>query len=208
MAVSVAAAGMPMEGDSEAPIIYQNNNLLHEEYDQSSSDTATEMELLPDSYTQMQPSELEERLRGYEILHARRVNLSATDDEMLSIERYSPESASAGEITTPINHDSRTSPSQSPGRSRWLWGGLLACIHPVAAYLRKDLGPQVKKDKWEIPFADIRELEFIGSGSQGAVFVGEYRGDKVAVKKVKDPSYCEEIRHLRKLKHPNIVVFK
>lgn len=84
----------------------------------------------------------------------------------------------------------------------------MSCLHPVSVYLRKEQAPPVKKDPWEIPFADIRELYFIGSGSQGAVFVGEYKGEKVAVKKVKDPSYCEGIRHLRKLKHPNIVVFR
>lgn len=56
-----------------------------------------------------------------------------------------------------------------------------------------------KREDGEITFADIRELDFIGSGSQGAVFVGEYLREKVAVKKVKDVTYCQEAVHMRKL---------
>lgn len=89
-----------------------------------------------------------------------------------------------------------------------LWDGFIACINPLVGTFKKDKHASSKEDEWEIPFADIRELDFIGSGSQGAVFVGEYLREKVAVKKVKNVSYCEEARHLRKLRHPNIVKFK
>lgn len=101
-------------------------------------------------------------------------------------------------------------PLPAPARARRpsLWDGFISCINPLMGTFKKDKRPSEKKDVWEIPFADIRELNFIGSGSQGAVFVGEYLRDKVAVKKMKDVSYCQEARHLRKLHHPNIVKFK
>ena len=62
-------------------------------------------------------------------------------------------------------------------------------------------------DDWEIPFENISELEWLGAGAQGAVFVGKYMGEIVAVKKVKEEIETD-IRHLRKLNHPNIVQFK
>ena len=62
-------------------------------------------------------------------------------------------------------------------------------------------------DDWEIPFEAIQELQWLGSGAQGAVFMGKYKGEQVAVKKVKE-EYETDIKHLRKLNHPNIVLFK
>ena len=47
----------------------------------------------------------------------------------------------------------------------------------------------------------------MGSGAQGAVFVGRWRNEQVAVKKVKDVEETN-IHHLRKLNHPNIVQFR
>ncbi len=91
-----------------------------------------------------------------------------------------------------------------------IWGGFMSCINPVFSILRKEKRGHVggREDDWEIPFADIRELEFIGSGGQGAVFVGEYLGEKCAVKKVKDVKYCQEAMRMRKLNHPNVVKFR
>lgn len=40
----------------------------------------------------------------------------------------------------------------------------------------------------------------------GTVFSGIYRGKEVAVKKVNDPKQTD-IKHLRKLEHPNIIAF-
>lgn len=58
-----------------------------------------------------------------------------------------------------------------------------------------------------MPFENVSELKWIGSGAQGNVFSGKLDGAIVAVKKVKDP--CEtDIKHLRKLDHQNIVKFK
>ena len=62
-------------------------------------------------------------------------------------------------------------------------------------------------DDWEIPFEAIQELQWLGSGAQGAVFMGKYKGEQVAVKKVKE-EFETDIKHLRKLNHPNIVLFK
>lgn len=62
-------------------------------------------------------------------------------------------------------------------------------------------------DDWEIDFNDISEMQWLASGAQGAVFRGKLNNEVVAVKKVKDPKETD-IRHLRKLNHPNIVQFK
>lgn len=51
------------------------------------------------------------------------------------------------------------------------------------------------------------DLQWVGSGAQGAVFLGRFHGEEVAVKKVRDLKETD-IKHLRKLKHPNIITFK
>jgi len=50
-------------------------------------------------------------------------------------------------------------------------------------------------------------LQWLGSGAQGAVFSGKLKNEIVAVKKVREQKETD-IRHLRKLNHPNIVQFK
>lgn len=62
-------------------------------------------------------------------------------------------------------------------------------------------------DEWEIPFENIQDLQWVGSGAQGAVFLGELDGELVAVKKVREKEETD-IKHLRHLRHPNIVTFK
>lgn len=62
-------------------------------------------------------------------------------------------------------------------------------------------------DPWEVPFEEILDLQWVGSGAQGAVFLGRFHGEEVAVKKVRDLKETD-IKHLRKLKHPNIITFK
>ena len=64
-----------------------------------------------------------------------------------------------------------------------------------------------RTDDWDIPFENISDLQWLGSGAQGAVFLGTLNTDKVAVKKVRDIKETD-IRHLRKLNHPNIISFK
>jgi len=60
---------------------------------------------------------------------------------------------------------------------------------------------------WEIPFELISDLQWLGSGAQGAVFLGRLNDEQVAVKKVRNASETD-IVHLRKLCHPNIIKFK
>lgn len=62
-------------------------------------------------------------------------------------------------------------------------------------------------DTWEVPFEEISELQWLGSGAQGAVFLGKFRAEEVAIKKVREQNETD-IKHLRKLKHPNIIAFK
>jgi len=65
----------------------------------------------------------------------------------------------------------------------------------------------VSVDDWEIPFENISDLQWLGSGAQGAVFLGKLKGDLVAIKKLRDKRETD-IRHLRKLNHPNVISFK
>nr|CAD7201353.1 unnamed protein product [Timema douglasi] len=68
-----------------------------------------------------------------------------------------------------------------------------------------DWGPN--PDNWEIAFETIKNLQWLGSGAQGAVFSGILDGKVVAVKKVREQKETD-IHHLRKLNHPNIVQFR
>lgn len=62
-------------------------------------------------------------------------------------------------------------------------------------------------DNWDILFESISDLQWLGSGAQGAVFSGKLKNEIVAVKKVREQKETD-IRHLRKLNHPNIVQFR
>lgn len=92
--------------------------------------------------------------------------------------------------------------------------GFWACLSPVTALWKGreahgKVGEAGESDcGFEIAFTDIKVLDLVGSGAQGAVFGGVYRGENVAVKKVKDRSYCNEICQLRKLSHRNIIQFR
>lgn len=130
-----------------------------------------------------QPSQIEEKLQNYRLL--------SNDDGAQQADN------SAAAMTNIAS-------SRAPRRAS-IWNGMVACLSPVVGYFKKEKQPKPKQDEWEIDFADISELDFIGSGAQGAVFAGEYLGKKVAIKKVKDPKYCDEAYNLRKLDHPNIV---
>uniref|UniRef100_A0A8C7H7L8 mitogen-activated protein kinase kinase kinase n=1 Tax=Oncorhynchus kisutch TaxID=8019 RepID=A0A8C7H7L8_ONCKI len=88
--------------------------------------------------------------------------------------------------------------------------GLFGCLKPVWTMIGKAYSTEHKhnlEELWEVPFEDISELQWVGSGAQGAVFLGKLHGQEVAVKKVRDIKETD-IRHLRKLKHPNIITFK
>ncbi|XP_032732520.1 mitogen-activated protein kinase kinase kinase 12 isoform X2 [Lontra canadensis] len=88
--------------------------------------------------------------------------------------------------------------------------GLFGCLRPVWTMIGKAYSTEHKQqqeDLWEVPFEEILELQWVGSGAQGAVFLGRFHGEEVAVKKVRDLKETD-IKHLRKLKHPNIITFK
>lgn len=89
--------------------------------------------------------------------------------------------------------------------------GIFNCMKPVLSLIGKSNSfHEVRMrniDDWEIPFEIISDIEWLGSGAQGAVFSGKLYNEIVAVKKVKDVRETD-IRHLRKLNHENIVKFK
>lgn len=116
--------------------------------------------------------------------------------------------------STPNEHcHTRWSPNMPPlGINQkpigWM-DGLLGCMRPVMSLLVKSNVTDIKQkiEEWEIPFENITNLEWLGSGAQGTVFSGYLRNEIVAVKKVRD--YKEtDIKHLRKLDHENIIKFK
>ncbi|KAI1293559.1 Mitogen-activated protein kinase kinase kinase 12 [Halotydeus destructor] len=110
-------------------------------------------------------------------------------------------------ITSSTFVDKSDLPSASGfSHTGWLTG-IMGCIRPVLDMIGKKKEGESKPDSWEIPFDSIRDLQWLGSGAQGAVFLGKYDTEYVAVKKVKDKSETD-IKHLRKLNHPNIVSFK
>lgn len=82
--------------------------------------------------------------------------------------------------------------------SQWKENTTLNCIQ---------LSISLFPDMWEVPFEEISELQWLGSGAQGAVFLGKFRSEEVAIKKVREQKETD-IKHLRKLKHPNIISFK
>ncbi|XP_018422380.1 PREDICTED: mitogen-activated protein kinase kinase kinase 13 [Nanorana parkeri] len=88
--------------------------------------------------------------------------------------------------------------------------GLFGCLRPVWNMIGKAYSTDYKlqqQDTWEVPFEEISELQWLGSGAQGAVFLGKFRGEEVAIKKVREQKETD-IKPLRKLKHPNIIAFK
>ncbi|XP_067300729.1 mitogen-activated protein kinase kinase kinase 13 isoform X2 [Pseudorasbora parva] len=88
--------------------------------------------------------------------------------------------------------------------------GLFGCLRPVWNIIGKTYSTEYKlqqQDMWEVPFEEISELQWLGSGAQGAVFLGKFHSEEVAIKKVREQKETD-IKHLRKLKHPNIISFK
>ena len=152
----------------------------------------------------LEPSEVEEILE-----HSEQCNNRQSGAELDGNSQCSSTDGDSSDTMT----ESREEPRVERRRSS-LMDGIWACLAPVTTLLKNREKREKKKeeeeeeDDFDIAFADIKELEFIGSGAQGAVFCGEYRGEKVAVKKVKDLSYCVEIRQLRKLSHRNIIQFR
>lgn len=104
---------------------------------------------------------------------------------------------------------SGTSSSSPYYRANQLLNGIFGCLRPVFNMVNIGKGKEMERrsDEWEIPFDSIRDLQWLGSGAQGAVFLGRLGNELVAVKKVKDKTEAD-IKHLRKLNHSNIVAFR
>lgn len=128
-----------------------------------------------------------------------------------------------GEGDCPVGHNGDGRPSHphhhddiklhfqrgGPGSGGFL-EGLFGCLRPVWNIIGKTYSTEYKlqqQDMWEVPFEEISELQWLGSGAQGAVFLGKFRSEEVAIKKVREQKETD-IKHLRKLKHPNIISFK
>ncbi|XP_065360202.1 mitogen-activated protein kinase kinase kinase 13 isoform X2 [Calliphora vicina] len=122
------------------------------------------------------------------------VDCSDSSAENTCQHRWPPNSGTFGHPDKPIG---------------WMYG-LLGCMKPVLSFIGKAGVIEIKHQKaedWEIPFEHISDLEWLGSGAQGAVFSGKLKNEIVAVKKVKDVKETD-IKHLRKLDHENIIKFK
>ena len=90
-------------------------------------------------------------------------------------------------------------------KSGLLTGILYGCLKPVCGLFTAKEKPE--KDPWLIAFNELTEIRLIGSGAQGAVFLGHFRNEEVAIKKVKNERDTD-IRHLRHFDHKNIVKFR
>ncbi|KAH9514827.1 hypothetical protein Btru_023738 [Bulinus truncatus] len=123
-----------------------------------------------------------------------------------------PTTAHSAPATPTHNPEGSVDVGYRTGSQRGFFQGLLGCLRPVWTILGKAAAAELKQqvttsDDWEIPFESITDLQWLGSGAQGAVFLGKLCSEEVAVKKVRDVKETD-IRNLRKLNHPNIISFK
>ncbi|CAG5118235.1 unnamed protein product, partial [Candidula unifasciata] len=121
-----------------------------------------------------------------------------------------PTTAHSAPVTPTHNPEGSVDVGYRAGSQRGFFQGLLGCLRPVWTILGKAAAAELKqqgRDDWEIPFESITDLQWLGSGAQGAVFLGKLCNEEVAVKKVRDVKETD-IRNLRKLNHPNIISFK
>ncbi|VDN59896.1 unnamed protein product [Dracunculus medinensis] len=97
-----------------------------------------------------------------------------------------------------------------------IYQGLFSCFKPMWTYFGRSaqsLSNEIIKsssstyNRWEIAFELITDLDWLGSGSQGAVFMGKLNDEVVAVKKVKNIEETN-IKHLQHLNHDNVIKFK
>ncbi|KAG5867706.1 hypothetical protein JTB14_019123 [Gonioctena quinquepunctata] len=121
-----------------------------------------------------------------------------------------PQIANEYAVNIPAACQDSSPDTPQPGhdiKQGWI-NGIFGCLRPVLSIIGKGVVENKNaQDDWEIPFEQITDLKFLGSGGQGAVFSGMLNNAQVAVKKVPDLKDTD-IRNLRKLNHPNIVKFK
>lgn len=62
------------------------------------------------------------------------------------------------------------------------FNGIIGCLKPFWGILgQKEASSQGAYDDWEIPFEQIRDLQWLGSGAQGAVFMGNMQLNVVLI---------------------------
>ncbi|WAR10849.1 M3K12-like protein [Mya arenaria] len=122
--------------------------------------------------------------------------LSLTEQSQSSSSDVSPTAHSAP--VTPC-HRSHLSSVDYTGTQGGFFEGLLGCLRPVWTMIGKAAVAEMKKDS--------SDLQWLGSGAQGPVFLGKLHGEEVAVKKVRDVKETD-IKNLRKLNHENVIPFK
>jgi mitogen-activated protein kinase kinase kinase 13 len=131
--------------------------------------------------------------------------------------------------TYPCGVSSSSSAAKQLGWSENMWR-IFGCMRPVLSLIGKshilDNEKKHTDGGWEIPFEIISgisrhlpfdllsltnnivllflDLEWVGSGAQGAVFSGKLNNQIIAIKKVRDIRETD-VRHLAKLNHDNIV---
>ncbi|CAH0716296.1 unnamed protein product, partial [Brenthis ino] len=88
----------------------------------------------------------------------------------------------------------------------WM-SGVMECFSTVWSLFKSTDYEETQENDWEVPFENLTDLVYLGSGAQGIVFGGNLKGEMVAVKKLRDKSEAD-IKHLRKLNHENIVRFR
>lgn len=92
-------------------------------------------------------------------------------------------------------------------RSTSWWNKFLGCcLVPLVDTIRYKVLRPNPSDQWVVPFDLIHNQEFITSGAEGSVFKAKLHGQTIAVKRVKNKAETE-IKHLKQLRHHNIVRF-
>lgn len=54
------------------------------------------------------------------------------------------------------------------------FNGILGCLRPFWSIIGPKEAQSEAHDDWEIPFEHLKDLQWLGSGAQGAVFIGEF----------------------------------
>lgn len=97
--------------------------------------------------------------------------------------------------------------------SKHLFEGIFGCIRPfLSLWYNKsnnlrDKYRRESNSEIAIPFEQLKNLQWLGSGAQGCVFKGSLNNEEVAIKKVKSKEEAN-VKHLMRLNHPNLVKFK
>jgi serine/threonine protein kinase len=107
-------------------------------------------------------------------------------------------------LTTGVACQASTSTDVDSSREGHWLHGVLGCLRPIWNSIGKNALKEKRVDDWEIPFDSVHDLKWISSGAQGVVFCGYLNDRLVAVKKVREKVETE-VKHLKKLKHPNII---